>query len=152
MKSHRLALKLAVGREQGRPPIPSPEKLLYPFWTPKTNPLRTSPASARLNHYIFAGCYEIEQVSKNWALYFRIFHIFHPTLSEADEAWPTPRRGLASISRHAKTRRNDRDSSHGQFKTNSPQCVFPLVYGSRGREEGSLKQQGWRAGQIKDEK
>ena len=27
---------------------------------------------------------------------FRIFHIFHPTLSEAGEAWPTPRRGLAS--------------------------------------------------------
>ena len=27
---------------------------------------------------------------------FRIFHILHPKLSEASEAWPRPRRGLAS--------------------------------------------------------
>ena len=41
----------------------------YPFWTPKTNPLRTSFASACLNHSIFPGCYEIdEQVSNNWTL------------------------------------------------------------------------------------
>ena len=55
------------GREQGRPPTPSPKS--YPFWTPKTNPLRTSLAPACLNHYVFFGCYRIdEQVSNNYSL------------------------------------------------------------------------------------
>ena len=37
------------GCEQGRPPKPRLQKS-YPFWTPKTNPLRTSLAPTRPNH------------------------------------------------------------------------------------------------------
>ena len=47
------------GREQGRPQ-PRLQKS-YPFLSLKTNPLRTSLAPACLNHYIFPGCYEIDE-------------------------------------------------------------------------------------------